>query len=92
MCESRAAAWGRKGARIVSISPGTIWTPMGRQEADSNPRVEAMVAATPTGRWGTSLDIAAAAAFLASAEASFVTGCDLPVDGGLTPSMRGVAF
>jgi NAD(P)-dependent dehydrogenase (short-subunit alcohol dehydrogenase family) len=92
MCESRAGDWGRKGARIVSISPGTIWTSMGRKEAESNPRVEAMFAVTPAGRRGTALDIAAAAAFLASDEASFITGCDLRIDGGLTPFMRTAAF
>jgi NAD(P)-dependent dehydrogenase (short-subunit alcohol dehydrogenase family) len=88
MCETRAAAWGRSGARIVSISPGIIWTPMGRKEMDSNPNASPMVDMTPVGRWGTPLDIAAAAEFLISDAAGFITGCDLRVDGGVTPSVR----
>lgn len=86
-CEQRAQAWGAKGARICSISPGMIWTPMGRKEAES-PSVGAFVKATPAGRWGTPLDIAAAADFLTSDLAGFITGCDLRVDGGMTPGLR----
>jgi NAD(P)-dependent dehydrogenase (short-subunit alcohol dehydrogenase family) len=92
MCEARAAAWGARGARLVSISPGTIWTPMGRAEAQANPGAARVVAATPAGRWGSPLDVSAAAAFLASDAAGFVTGCDLRVDGGVTPALRGAAF
>jgi NAD(P)-dependent dehydrogenase (short-subunit alcohol dehydrogenase family) len=92
MCEARATAWGACRARIVSISPGTIWTPMGRAEEKANPAAAAVVAATPMGRWGSPLDIAAAAAFLASDAAGFITGCDLRIDGGVTPALRGVAF
>jgi len=91
-CEARAPAWGKRGARIASISPGTIWTPMGRREAETNPGAAAVVAATPAGRWGSPQDIAAAAAFLASDAATFITGTDLRVDGGVTPAMRGIAF
>jgi NAD(P)-dependent dehydrogenase (short-subunit alcohol dehydrogenase family) len=87
-CERRAAAWGRKGARLLSISPGTIWTPMGRREAETNPGAAAVVAATPLGRWGSPLDIAAGVAFLTSDAASFITGCDLRIDGGVTPALR----
>jgi NAD(P)-dependent dehydrogenase (short-subunit alcohol dehydrogenase family) len=89
MVERRAAAWGARGARIVSISPGTIWTPMGRKEAESNPGAAAVVEATPAGRWGTAMDIANAADFLVSDLAGFISGCDLRVDGGVTPAMGG---
>jgi NAD(P)-dependent dehydrogenase (short-subunit alcohol dehydrogenase family) len=92
LCERRAAAWGARGARIVSLSPGTIWTPMGRREAEINPGAAAVVAATPVGRWGSPLDIAAAAGFLASDAAGFITGTDLRIDGGVTPALRGVGF
>ncbi|MBV9842290.1 MAG: SDR family oxidoreductase [Sphingomonadaceae bacterium] len=88
MCEHRAALWARNGARIVSISPGTIWTPMGRKEAEENPTAARVVAATPAARWGTVMDIAAAARFLISDSASFVTGTDLRIDGGVTPVLR----
>ena len=92
MCERRAGPWGARGARLTTISPGLIWTPMGRKEAELNPLVAQLVEATPVGRWGTTLDIAEAADFLTSDRASFITGCDLRVDGGVTPAFRGVAF
>jgi NAD(P)-dependent dehydrogenase (short-subunit alcohol dehydrogenase family) len=88
MAEQRAGDWARHGARIVSISPGTIWTPMGRREAEENPNAAAVVTATPAGRWGTAMDIAAAVRFLASDSAGFITGTDLRVDGGVTPYLR----
>lgn len=92
MCEQRAPAWARKGARIVSISPGVIWTPMGRREADSGAAAAAALEATPIGRWGTPMDIAAAAEFLSSDLAGFITGCDLRVDGGSIPQRMGSTF
>jgi NAD(P)-dependent dehydrogenase (short-subunit alcohol dehydrogenase family) len=88
ICEQRAASWARRGARIVSLSPGMIWTPMGQREADGNPFAAAVVEATPVGRWGAPNEIAAAARFLASDAAAFITGTDLRVDGGVTPVMR----
>jgi len=91
-CERRAPAWGAKGARLVTISPGLIWTPMGRKEADSNPAAARLAAETPVGRWGTPLDIADAVDFLTSERAGFISGCDLRVDGAVTPALRGVAF
>ncbi|CAN7646071.1 SDR family oxidoreductase [Phenylobacterium sp. LjRoot219] len=92
MCEARAPAWGRSGARIVSVSPGLMWTPMGRAEADGNPDAAVVGANTPVGRWGTALDIADAVDFLTSERAAFISGTDLRVDGAATPGMRGVAF
>jgi NAD(P)-dependent dehydrogenase (short-subunit alcohol dehydrogenase family) len=92
MTEARAPAWAAKGARIVSISPGIIFTPMGRAEADNNPPAAAVADATPIGRWGTAQDIASAVEFLVSDLASFITGADLRIDGGVIPAMRGVTF
>jgi NAD(P)-dependent dehydrogenase (short-subunit alcohol dehydrogenase family) len=92
MCERLALDWGRHGARIVSLSPGVVWTPMGRQEAASGNRAQAMADATPIGRWGTAEDIAATAEFLASDAASYITGCDIRVDGGAVAAMRGQNF
>lgn len=89
--EHHARAWGARGGRVVSISPGIIATPMGRLELDGAP--EAMGAAigmTPVTRMGTAEEIAAAAAWLASAEAGFVSGCDLRVDGGLVAAVLGL--
>lgn len=92
MCERRAPAWGAKGARILSISPGVIWTPMGRREVENNAGAAAVARAAPVGRWGTVADIASAVEFLTSDLAGFITGCDLRVDGGVTPALAGATF
>ena len=85
-----SAHWGRRGARINSISPGIISTPMGQQELASavGDGMRAMVAASATGRLGTPEDIAAATAFLLGPEASFITGTDLLVDGGVIAAIK----
>jgi NAD(P)-dependent dehydrogenase (short-subunit alcohol dehydrogenase family) len=90
MCQRRAAAWGRKGARIVSMSPGMIATPMGALEF-SGPNRElklGLLARTPLGREGTMIETADAIEFLASDRASFITGTDLLVDGGAAATRR----
>lgn len=79
--KQRAVAWGTR-ARITSVSPGMIATPMGRREIAQTAGAAELAQATPAGRTGTALDIALAARFLASEEAGFVSGCDLQVDGG----------
>ena len=78
-------AWGARGARVNSISPGVISTKMGQLElaGESGAAMRAMVAASGTGRLGSPDDIAAATEFLLSDAASFVTGIDLLVDGGV---------
>jgi NAD(P)-dependent dehydrogenase (short-subunit alcohol dehydrogenase family) len=85
-----SAHWGRRGARINSISPGIISTPMGQQELASpvGDGMRAMIAASATGRLGTPEDIASATAFLLSPDASFITGTDLLVDGGVIAAMK----
>jgi NAD(P)-dependent dehydrogenase (short-subunit alcohol dehydrogenase family) len=88
----RAASlsWGSKGARVVSISPGVIATPMGRQELEgaSGEHMRQLIDASGTGRIGTPDDVAAAVEFLVSPAASFITGVDLLVDGGAVAAMR----
>lgn len=88
----RAAAktWGRAGGRVNSISPGVIATPMGHMElaGASGDVMRQMVASSATGRLGTPDDIAAATEFLLSSRASFVTGTDLLVDGGVVAALR----
>ena len=91
MVAARAGAWAQRSARIVSISPGLIHTPMGRKEVAENKRAAAVLEAIPGKRWGSPLDIANAAAFLASNEASYITGCDLKVDGGVTAQRSATA-
>jgi NAD(P)-dependent dehydrogenase (short-subunit alcohol dehydrogenase family) len=85
----REAAWfGRHGARICSVSPGIIDTPQGRQEADAHASMAALVRLTPLAREGIPEEVAAVTAFLLSDRASFVSGIDVPVDGGLVAAVR----
>jgi NAD(P)-dependent dehydrogenase (short-subunit alcohol dehydrogenase family) len=79
-----AAAWGAKGARILSLSPGIIDTGMGRLEAANHPAMTQMVKSSALGRIGRPEEVAAVAAFLVSDAASFITGTDIRVDGGVT--------
>jgi NAD(P)-dependent dehydrogenase (short-subunit alcohol dehydrogenase family) len=78
-----AVGWGRRGGRVVSLSPGLIDTPMGRREFERQPIMQQMLDTTPLGRLGTAEEVAAVVAFLLSDQASFVSGIDVLVDGGL---------
>ena len=88
MVEQRAARWGAAGARILSISPGLVMTPMGHKELEKTPGARDVFTDLPVGRAGRPIEIALAAQFLASDAASFITGCDLRMDGGLLPKLR----
>jgi|SRR5215471_16916676 len=76
-----------KGIRVNTLSPGATETPIIRGQFDSDEASDAAKQAfasmTPLGRIGQPEELAAAALFLASNESSYVTGIDLPVDGGL---------
>ena len=78
-----ATRWGARGGRVVSLSPGLIDTPMGRRELEQQPPMQQMLASTPLQRMGTADEVAAVAAFLVSDDASFLSGVDVLVDGGL---------
>lgn len=82
-------AWGRKGARVNSLSPGIIWTPMSRQEfaGERGDHMRSTVANLAVPRVGTPEDIATAIEFLCSPAASYITGTDLLVDGGVVASL-----
>jgi len=84
-----AVRFGQVGARICSVTPGIIDTPMGRQEAAARDTNDMLVQLSPVGREGRAEEVAAGAAFLLSDEASFITGIDLPVDGGVVAAIRG---
>jgi NAD(P)-dependent dehydrogenase (short-subunit alcohol dehydrogenase family) len=87
--QAASTRWGRKGGRVVSISPGVISTPMGQAEL-SGPHgdvMRSMIEMSGTQRVGTPNDIAAAVEFLAGPAASFITGIDLLVDGGVIAAL-----
>ncbi|MGE7090552.1 SDR family oxidoreductase [Lysinibacillus sp. NPDC048646] len=86
--EDQAWTWGEKGARITSISPGTINTPMGRQEASQQKEMKTMLDNTPLHREGEASEIATAIEFLLSDAASYITGIDLRVDGGTIANLN----
>jgi NAD(P)-dependent dehydrogenase (short-subunit alcohol dehydrogenase family) len=87
IAKRRAKRWGARGARIVSLSPGIIDTPMGQLEMGVTAEIGGMVAASALARMGRSEEIATAVAFLCSSAASFVTGTDLLVDGGAVAAL-----
>jgi NAD(P)-dependent dehydrogenase (short-subunit alcohol dehydrogenase family) len=88
LCEFRAERWGQLGCRLNSVSPGLIATPMGLMESRENPAAGALAELAPAGRWGTAYDIADGVEFLLSPAASFVSGCDLRIDGALAAKLR----
>ena len=76
-----ALHWATEGVRVNSVHPGFIRTPI-LDQARGTEVWNAMTASTPMGRLGEPEEIAAAVAYLASDDASFVTGLELYVDGG----------
>ena len=86
--QAMAPAFGAVGARIVSLSPGIIDTEMGRLENAAGPEMERMIRVTPMSREGRAEEIASVASFLASSEASYISGTDILVDGGTVAGIR----
>jgi NAD(P)-dependent dehydrogenase (short-subunit alcohol dehydrogenase family) len=84
-CRSQAARFGRQGARILSVSPGSFDTAMGRLEEQSG--AGAMVDYAALRRFGRPEEIAELLAFCASEKASYLTGVDILCDGGVVASM-----
>ncbi|HEY3182727.1 MAG TPA: glucose 1-dehydrogenase [Gaiellaceae bacterium] len=84
LTRSVAARYGPQGVRAVAIAPGTIRTPLWQERVDKKPEIfERLMRWYPLQRVGEPEDVAAAAAFLASDDASWITGEVLRVDGGL---------
>ena len=80
MSKHAAVAYGRYGVRVNAVLPGLIDTRLTRgHTGDQNAGV---IAQTPMRRSGEPREVAAAVSFLCSEQASFITGIDLPVDGG----------
>jgi len=82
-----AVRWGPRGGRVCSVSPGLIDTPMGRQELEQQVEMQGMLAATPVGRLGQPDEVAAVVGYLLSDTASFVSGIDVLVDGGMVQGL-----
>jgi NAD(P)-dependent dehydrogenase (short-subunit alcohol dehydrogenase family) len=88
LVQAEALRLGPVGARICSVSPGIIDTPMGQQEMDTHEYMHALVQQTPLDRMGQSNEVAAVVSFLLSNEASFVNGIDVVVDGGVCAAVE----
>ena len=83
LTRTAACEYGAQGIRINSIRPGMVETPMFAHALRDNPELKRKIwDASPLSRMGTPAELAAAVVFLASDEASFITGAHLSVDGG----------
>jgi NAD(P)-dependent dehydrogenase (short-subunit alcohol dehydrogenase family) len=85
---AEAVRWGRRGARVNTISPGIIITPLANDEL-TGPRgagYRRMIELCPVGRAGTADEVAGVAALLMGPEGTFITGSDFLMDGGVTSS------
>jgi NAD(P)-dependent dehydrogenase (short-subunit alcohol dehydrogenase family) len=85
MTRAMTADYAQYGIRVNSLCPGWIDTPINDPFFLNNPAAKALATSyQPIGRLGTPADIAGVAAFLCSADAGFVTGATIVVDGGIT--------
>ena len=83
---AEAVRWGKRGARLNTISPGIIFTPLAKDEM-TGPRGEGyrhMIEVSPAGRGGTPDEVGAVGALLMGPEGTFITGSDFLMDGGVT--------
>jgi meso-butanediol dehydrogenase/(S,S)-butanediol dehydrogenase/diacetyl reductase len=85
LIKNLAVRYGRRGLRFNLVTPGTIRTRNWNGREDD---LKQLAGLYPLGRVGEPADVAAAVAFLASGEASWITGVTLPVDGGYTTGGR----
>ena len=85
---AEAVRWGKRGARVNTISPGIIMTPLAQDEL-TGPRGEGyrrMLELSPAGRAGTPDEVGTVGALLMGPEGAFITGSDFLMDGGVTAS------
>ncbi|AXQ78947.1 SDR family oxidoreductase [Streptococcus chenjunshii] len=87
--QAESLNWAERGARLNTISPGIIITPLARHELKANPEGSgALVDNSATKRMGTTDEVGQAGAYLLSDEAGFITGSDLLIDGGVIAAMK----
>ncbi|MDR3418863.1 MAG: SDR family oxidoreductase [Nevskia sp.] len=87
---AEAVRWGKRGARVNTISPGIIITPLAKDEL-TGPRgagYRRMIELCPVGRAGTPDEVGTVGALLMGPEGAFITGSDFLMDGGVTASYR----
>jgi NAD(P)-dependent dehydrogenase (short-subunit alcohol dehydrogenase family) len=84
LCRRAAALWGEQGGRVVSVSPGIVDTAASRASLNDDARLRRLVDGAALGRLGNPREIAAVVDWLVSPEASYVTGSDVVVDGGVS--------
>ena len=83
---AEAVRWGKRGARVNTISPGIIFTPLAKDEL-SGPRgagYRRMIELSAVGRGGTPDEVGAVGALLMGPDGAFITGSDFLMDGGVT--------
>ena len=83
---AEAVRWGKRGARVNTISPGIIFTPLARDELSGprGPGYHRMIDLSAAGRGGTPDEVGAVGALLMGPEGTFITGSDFLMDGGVT--------
>ena len=87
---AEAVRWGKREARVNTISPGIIFTPLAKDEL-TGPRGEGyrrMIELCPVGRGGTPDEVGTVGALLMGPEGAFITGSDFLMDGGVTAAYR----
>jgi NAD(P)-dependent dehydrogenase (short-subunit alcohol dehydrogenase family) len=87
---AEAVRWGKRGARINTISPGIIFTPLAKDEFSGprGPGYRRMIALSAAGRVGTPDEVGNVAALLMGPDGGFITGSDFLMDGGVTAAYR----
>jgi NAD(P)-dependent dehydrogenase (short-subunit alcohol dehydrogenase family) len=87
LARNLCSAWGARGARILSVSPGINDTPMNRLDESRHPIMADIIRNSPLGRRGRPEEVANVVDFLTSDRASFMTGSDVLVDGGMVATI-----
>lgn len=84
LTKSMASCWAEHGVRVNGIAPGWINTKLSAPAKEDPDRIKKIMSRIPMGRWGDADEIGGAAVFLASNQASYITGTTIFIDGGYT--------